>query len=120
MNGARMALVACAIVAALAPAAAQTYPERPVPFIVPYGAGGPLDTVARIITDRMRSPLNQGTVIENVAGASGTIGVGRAVRGRPRRLHGLRRQLAHPRRQRSDVQSLLRPRGGFRARRAAD
>src|SRR5262249_3508197 len=78
-----LALLACAVLGGLAPAAAQTYPERPVTFIVPYGAGGPLDTVTRIITERMRVPLKQGTVIENVAGASGTIGVGRAVRAAP-------------------------------------
>ncbi|MBO0763042.1 MAG: hypothetical protein J2P50_00370 [Hyphomicrobiaceae bacterium] len=64
-------------------ASAQTYPERPVTFIVPYGAGGPLDTVARNITNRMRVPLKQNTVIENVPGASGTVGVGRAVRAPP-------------------------------------
>jgi tripartite-type tricarboxylate transporter receptor subunit TctC len=68
---------------ATAPSNAQTYPERPVTFIVPYGAGGSLDTVARIITERMRVALKQSTVIENVSGASGTIGVGRAVRAAP-------------------------------------
>jgi tripartite-type tricarboxylate transporter receptor subunit TctC len=78
-----LALLVCGVLAGLAPAGAETYPERPVTFIVPYGAGGPLDTVARIITERMRGPLKHGTVIENVPGASGTIGVGRAVRAAP-------------------------------------
>jgi tripartite-type tricarboxylate transporter receptor subunit TctC len=76
-------MLACAVLAGAIPAAAQTYPERPVTFIVPYGAGGPLDAVARIITERMRVALNQGIVIENVPGASGTVGVGRAVRAAP-------------------------------------
>jgi tripartite-type tricarboxylate transporter receptor subunit TctC len=78
-----LAILACAALASLQPAAAQTYPDRPVTFIVPYGAGGPLDTVARIVTERMRAPLKQSTVIENVSGASGTVGVGRAVRAAP-------------------------------------
>jgi len=76
-------LLACVASVGARPAAAQTYPERPVTFIVPFGAGGPLDTVARIVTERMRVSLKQSTVIENVTGASGTIGVGRAVRAAP-------------------------------------
>jgi tripartite-type tricarboxylate transporter receptor subunit TctC len=76
-------VLACGALAGAERAAAQTYPERPVTFIVPYGAGGPLDTVARIVTERMRVPLRQSTVIENVSGASGTVGVGRAVRAAP-------------------------------------
>src|SRR5262245_30544037 len=77
------AALACAVLTGLVPAAAQTYPDRPVTFIVPYGAGGSLDNFARIITGRMRVSLKQSTVIENVSGASGTIGVGRAVRAAP-------------------------------------
>jgi tripartite-type tricarboxylate transporter receptor subunit TctC len=75
-----LAVLAFAILAGPPPAAAQAYPERPITFIVPYGAGGPLDTVARIISERMQVALKQRIVIENVAGASGTVGVGRAVR----------------------------------------
>src|SRR5688572_20988245 len=78
-----LAASALVVLSGLVPAAAQTYPDRPVTFIVPYGAGGPLDAVARIITERMRVPLKQSTVIENVTGASGTVGVGRAVRAAP-------------------------------------
>lgn len=62
---------------------AQAYPTRSVTFIVPYGAGGPLDTLTRIVSDRMRVSLGQSIVIENVTGASGTVGVGRAVRAAP-------------------------------------
>ena len=61
-------------------AAAQSYPSRPVTVIVPFGAGGPADSVARILGDAMRTSLGQAVVIENVTGASGTIGVARAVR----------------------------------------
>jgi tripartite-type tricarboxylate transporter receptor subunit TctC len=49
-------------------------------MIVPYGAGGPTDTVARIIAEGMRKPLGQPIIIENVAGASATVGVGRLAR----------------------------------------
>jgi tripartite-type tricarboxylate transporter receptor subunit TctC len=59
---------------------AQTYPSRPITMIVPYGAGGPTDTIARIIAEGMRKPLGQPIIIENIAGASATIGVGRVVR----------------------------------------
>lgn len=79
----RMLFAVLALAVLAGPAAAQTYPERPVTFIVPYGAGGPLDTVARILTERMRVSLKQTIVIENVSGASGTVGVGRAVRAAP-------------------------------------
>jgi tripartite-type tricarboxylate transporter receptor subunit TctC len=59
---------------------AQTYPSRPIMMIVPYGAGGPSDTVGRILAEGMRSALGQPVIIENVAGASATIGVGRLAR----------------------------------------
>jgi tripartite-type tricarboxylate transporter receptor subunit TctC len=59
---------------------AQPYPSRPITVIVPFGAGGPADSVARILGDAMRTSLGQPVVIENVTGASGTIGVARAVR----------------------------------------
>jgi tripartite-type tricarboxylate transporter receptor subunit TctC len=59
---------------------AQSYPRRPITMIVPYPAGGPTDTVGRIMAERMRTALGQPVIIENVAGANGTIGVGRAAR----------------------------------------
>jgi tripartite-type tricarboxylate transporter receptor subunit TctC len=61
-------------------ARAQTYPSRPITMIVPYPAGGPTDTIARLLGERMRASLGQPVVIENVAGAGGTIGVGRVAR----------------------------------------
>jgi tripartite-type tricarboxylate transporter receptor subunit TctC len=61
-------------------ASAQTYPSRPITVIVPFPAGGPLDTVARMLSERMRATLRQSIIVENVAGANGTIGVGRAAR----------------------------------------
>jgi len=64
-------------------AAAQGYPSRPINMIVPFPAGGATDTLARFLAEQMRPILGQPIVIENVAGAAGTIGVGRAVRSAP-------------------------------------
>jgi tripartite-type tricarboxylate transporter receptor subunit TctC len=60
--------------------AAQPYPVRPITMIVPFPAGGATDTLARILGDAMRESLGQPIIIENVGGAAGTLGVGRAVR----------------------------------------
>src|SRR5689334_13724382 len=62
------------------PAAAQAWPSRPINMIVPFPAGGATDTLARFLAEQMRPILGQPVVIENVGGAAGTIGVGRAVR----------------------------------------
>ena len=61
-------------------AVAQDYPARPLTMIVPFPAGGATDTVARYLAEQMRGILGQSVIIENVAGAAGSIGVGRAVR----------------------------------------
>jgi tripartite-type tricarboxylate transporter receptor subunit TctC len=61
----------------------QPYPTRPITLIVPFPAGGPTDTVARIIGDHMKGTLNQSVIIENVTGAGSTIGTGRAVAAPP-------------------------------------
>jgi tripartite-type tricarboxylate transporter receptor subunit TctC len=61
-------------------ASAQTYPSRPITLVVPFAAGGPVDTVARILSDPMRKSLGQTVVVDNTTGAAGTIGVGRVAR----------------------------------------
>jgi tripartite-type tricarboxylate transporter receptor subunit TctC len=61
-------------------AAAQGYPTRPITMIVPFPAGGATDTLARFLSEQMRGILGQPVIIENIAGAAGSIGVGRAVR----------------------------------------
>ncbi len=61
-------------------ATAQDYPTRAITMIVPFPAGGATDTLARFLGERMRGVLGQPVIIENVAGAAGTIAVGRAVR----------------------------------------
>jgi tripartite-type tricarboxylate transporter receptor subunit TctC len=72
-----------AVLAGMSVAQAQPYPSRPIIMVVPFGAGGPVDTVARTLAERMRVSLGQQVVIENVTGASGTIGVGRVARAAP-------------------------------------
>jgi tripartite-type tricarboxylate transporter receptor subunit TctC len=62
---------------------AQGYPSRSITVIVPYPAGGPADTVGRIMVEGMRKSLGQPLIIENVAGASGSVGVGRVARAAP-------------------------------------
>src|SRR5882672_9625858 len=68
---------------ASAGALAQNFPTRPITLVVPFPPGGSTDTAARIIGERMRQPLGQTVVIENVGGAGGTIGVGRVARATP-------------------------------------
>jgi tripartite-type tricarboxylate transporter receptor subunit TctC len=78
--GAALLVIACAG----GPAAdAQTYPTRPITMVVPFAAGGPTDTITRIVAERMRSSLGQTVIIENVTGADGSIGVGRVARAAP-------------------------------------
>jgi tripartite-type tricarboxylate transporter receptor subunit TctC len=62
---------------------AQAYPSRPITIVVGAAAGGPTDTIARIITERMRVPLGQTIVIENNGAAAGSIAHGRVARAAP-------------------------------------
>jgi len=78
-----MLLAALGWAAATAEAMAQDYPSRPITVVVPFPAGGPSDTLVRILGEQMRGTLGQPIVIENVAGASGSIGVGRVARAAP-------------------------------------
>ena len=73
----------CAIALAIASAAAQPFPSRPITMIVPYPPGGPTDTLARIFAERLRASLGQPVIIENVGGGAGSIGVARTARAAP-------------------------------------
>jgi len=82
----RACLVAVALIAgasAIGGAQAQTYPARPISLIVTYPPGGPVDAVARVVTEHMRASLGQPIVIENVGGAGGSLGAGRLARAAP-------------------------------------
>ncbi|WP_149538380.1 tripartite tricarboxylate transporter substrate-binding protein [Siccirubricoccus phaeus] len=80
----RRSLAACAALACLAlPATAQQFPSRTITVIVPFAAGGPTDTVARLTAEAMGRDLGQTVVVENAGGAGGTIGAQRVAQARP-------------------------------------
>jgi tripartite-type tricarboxylate transporter receptor subunit TctC len=72
-----------AILGGAASASAQNYPSRAITMVVGFAAGGPTDTTARIVAERMRASLSQNVIIENVTGANGSIAVGRVARATP-------------------------------------
>src|SRR5262245_37060411 len=78
-----LSFIAIALVAACGPASAQVYPSRPITMVVPLAAGGPLDPIARLLAEPMRTSLGQPVIVENVTGAAGTIGTGRVARATP-------------------------------------
>jgi tripartite-type tricarboxylate transporter receptor subunit TctC len=69
--------------AAIAPAQAQSWPTRPINLVVPYEAGGPVDTIARILGARMSETLGQQVIVENVGGAGGMTGASRIAKSAP-------------------------------------
>ena len=80
------AFLAAAFAALFGPAsnaAAQSYPNRPISIVIPFPPGGQVDTLARILLDKMKTALGQPLIIENVGGASGGIGTQRVVRSAP-------------------------------------
>ena len=81
----RRLLVALALagLSAIAGAQAQNYPSRAITLVVPFPPGGSTDTAARIMAERMREPLGQSIVVENIGGAGGSIAVGRVARAAP-------------------------------------
>ncbi|MGY3690009.1 tripartite-type tricarboxylate transporter receptor subunit TctC [Bradyrhizobium sp. USDA 3240] len=80
----RRAIVTVLAMLALAGfARAETWPAHPITIVVPFAAGGPSDAMARILAERMKQSLGEVVLIENVTGAGGSLGVGRAVRAAP-------------------------------------
>src|SRR5262249_32903589 len=69
--------------AAIGSATAEDFPTRPIVIVVPAPAGGPGDVATRLLAEPMRAALGQSVIIENVAGANGTIGTARAARAAP-------------------------------------
>src|SRR4029079_2209057 len=78
-----IAVAAAAVLRAAGNASAQSYPSRPSTMLVGYAVGGPSDTIARIMADRMKVALGQPVIVENVTGAAGSIAVGRGARAAP-------------------------------------
>ena len=78
-----LAATASLTISAQGAAAAEAYPSRTVTLIVPYAAGGASDTVARIMAESMSQTLGEQMIVENVGGASGTIGAARVARADP-------------------------------------
>jgi tripartite-type tricarboxylate transporter receptor subunit TctC len=76
----RLVLALFAALALATPASAQNFPSRPITIVVPFSAGGPSDAMARILAERMKVTLGEAVLVENVTGAGGSIGVGRAVK----------------------------------------
>ena len=75
--------VALTSIACVPAAAAQGYPAKPITMVGPFAAGGPVDTIARLIAVPMARTLGQTVLVESVTGAAGTIGVGREARAAP-------------------------------------
>lgn len=81
----KRALLGAALATGLAvPALAQApYPTRPITMIIPFAAGGPTDTVGRLVAQVMGNDLGQTVVVENIGGAGGTLGAQRVAQARP-------------------------------------
>ncbi|GGE52388.1 hypothetical protein GCM10007276_31730 [Agaricicola taiwanensis] len=74
------AVMTAAIALPTVSAAQDKYPERPITIVVPAAAGGPSDTVARLVADAMQADLGQQVLIENAGGAGGSLGTGRVAK----------------------------------------
>src|ERR1700758_4839764 len=78
-----LALALALLAATTLTALAQSYPSRNITIIVPYPAGGPTDTLARILAERLQGALGQSVIVENIGGAGGSIGGGRGAHAAP-------------------------------------
>ncbi|MPZ58335.1 MAG: tripartite tricarboxylate transporter substrate binding protein BugD [Rhizobiales bacterium] len=78
-----LAAVFAASLPGIASVVAEDYPSRPITLIAPFPAGGPLDSIARVLAEPMRASLGQTVVVENVGGAGGNLGIGRLARSAP-------------------------------------
>ncbi len=76
-------LIGLTATASMSAAPAAGYPTKPVTLIIPFSAGGPTDTVGRLIGKAMEAELKQPVVVENVGGPGGTVGAGRVARAAP-------------------------------------
>ena len=80
---ARRAAAAAALCLGLALPALAAYPDRPITLVIPFAAGGSTDVVGRLVAERMGAELGQQIVVQNVAGAGGSLGAGQVARAEP-------------------------------------
>ena len=78
-----MVAVALMATASFAGAQAQTFPSRPITFVVALPAGGGVDALARVMAEHMKTTLGQPIIVENMGGAGGTLSIARVVRSAP-------------------------------------
>ena len=79
----RLSVLGCALLAGTQTAAAQSFPSRPLTLVVPFAAGGPSDVAGRIVAQGLSEKLGQQVVVENPAGAGGTLGSLRVAKAPP-------------------------------------
>jgi len=79
----RVALALALLSTAATAVVADDYPSRPITMIVPFAAGGPTDVIGRLLAQSMSQTLGQNVIVEDVTGAAGTVGVGRAAHASP-------------------------------------
>ncbi|MBI1204291.1 MAG: tripartite tricarboxylate transporter substrate binding protein BugD [Rhodopseudomonas sp.] len=82
-NKSRIGLVAALALLSAMPAFAQSFPSRPISIIVPFPAGGPIDTTTRIIANKMKDELGQTIIVENIGGAAGSLAAARVAKAAP-------------------------------------
>lgn len=83
LRGIAAAIASCAAALCATPVAAQAWPAKPIQLIVPFGAGGTTDLLARIVADGLSKRLNQTVVVENKPGAGANIGAAEVARAKP-------------------------------------
>src|SRR4030095_2135249 len=83
MNKRLLGIIAGLMLLGVTPVGAQEYPTKVITMVVPFAAGGPTDTVARLIAGPMNKTLKQQVIVENVGGAGGTIAANRVARAAP-------------------------------------
>jgi len=83
VNILKFAASAWVAVSMVQPVMAQDYPVRPITIVVPFAAGGPIDTTTRIFADKIKDTLGQPIIVENVGGAAGSLAAGRVAKAAP-------------------------------------
>lgn len=83
INIRRLGLIAALAVLWSAPVVAQPFPSRPITIVVPFPAGGPIDTTTRIIANAMKDTLRQTIIVENIGGAAGSLAAARVAKAAP-------------------------------------